>query len=73
MAETVDEETCPICGRILIADDIESYTLTHWSTETTTNALVQMFCSQEHLTEWLVGELSPSARARLLDDVTRDA
>ena len=66
MAEP-NEETCPACGQDLLPEDAESLSLVRWSPETGSNALVQMFCSEACMAEWLLPRLTPPQRARVLD------
>lgn len=49
----MDEEKCPVCGKDLTPADVDSLTVSEWDSVSQSNSLVQMFCSINHLIEWV--------------------
>lgn len=66
MAEP-NEATCPACGHDLVREDAEGLGLVRRRPETGTNSLVQMFCNESCMAEWLLGQLTPQQLVSVLD------
>ena len=62
-----NEASCQACCQDLVPEDVDSRSVVRGSTETGSNALVQSFCSEVCMAEWLVARLTPLQRAHVLD------
>lgn len=57
----------PSCGQDLVLEDVENRSVVRCSPETGSNAVVQLFCSEVCMAEWLFARLTSPQPARVLD------
>lgn len=50
---SANQERCPVCDKELNSEEVDSCSVICWHAWSESNVLVQMFCSLDHIAEWL--------------------